>query len=460
MAATRREFVLRGLSLGAGSLVLGPLWQQLQAQAAGVADRARRFVFVVEGNGLPWPQIQPVGLSRPKDTAQLVQRSLAEYALPPALEPLTPWKDRVTIIQGLSGRVCGGGHSNDFGALGCYAAKGSPGSSGTAQAETIDAALAKKLGGIFPHVGLGISDRPEHTVLYNCSAWDRGRPLPTHCRPDLAYAQLFGSVAGGDAQKEFLSTNSILDFLREDLHRLERQVAGPEKEKLHAHLAAYDTLRQRQSQLQQREQTLRQHLPHATQQYHSPSETDRLEAHFDLAAAALISGLTHVVTIASGVGNPYFSVTFRGLGISITKHEIGHGKSDNGLTWEQLSIKIRRFHFEQIARLMRQLAAVPEGNGTLLDQTLIVYLSDAAEGHHSRCFEWPFVLIGHLGGTLRAGQYLEYPSYGRPGHKTIGNLYTTFLHALGEPRRHFGWQDPMLKGLDLDGPLPELLRGT
>ncbi|HXG60890.1 MAG TPA: DUF1552 domain-containing protein [Planctomycetota bacterium] len=457
-ASTRRQF-LKGVSLGAGSFVLAPVWNQILAQASGTAHRARRFVFVVEGNGLNPPQIQPVGLPRKKEAerTELVQKPLAPHALPKALEPLEPWKDRVTILQGLSGRVCGGGHSNDFGALGCYPAKGGVGTSGSARGETIDAALAKKLGGVFPLVGLGISDRREHTLIYNCSAWDQGRPLPTQCRPDLAYAQLFGSCAEGSAQQEFLSTGNMLDFLLDDLRRLERRVAGAERDKLQAHVGAYEDLRRRHSRLNEIKSTLRRHAPVVTDKFRSDVETDRLDAHFDLAAAALIGGLTPVVTIASGAGNPYFSIRFTGLGINLDKHSIGHGGSYEGKTWEELTVTIRRFHFELIARLIKKLQAVPEGNGTMLDQTLIVYLSDAAEGHHSRCWEWPFVLIGHLGGTLKAGRYVEYPYWGKKGHKTIGNLYTTFLHAVGDRRPHFGVQDPTLDGLDLNGPLPELL---
>lgn len=454
MTANRRAF-LKGVSLGAGSLVLSPVLGQIAAQAAGRAELPRRFLFVLEGNGLPWQQIQPAGIARGKNNEnrnELVEKSLQEHTLPKALEPLTPWKERVTIIQGLSGRVAGGGHSNNFGALGVY-----PGKSGEARGETIDVALSKKLGGIFKHVGLGISDRPEHSIIYNCSAWERGKPMPTQCRPDLAYSSLFGSIAGGAAQQEFRARNNVLDFLRDDIKRLQSGLVGAEREKLDSHLAAYEAMRERQSRLNEIENTLRKRAPVVGDKYKSAVETDRLDAHFDLAAAALIGGLTNVVTIASGVGDPYFSVRFGGLGIGIAKHGIGHGGSYNGMTWDVLSTTIRRFHFELIARLMKKLEAVPEGDGTLLDNTAIVYLSDAAEGHHSRCWEWPFVLVGNLGGKLKSGRYIEYPYWGKEGHKTIGNLYTTFLHAVGERRDHFGVVDPTLKGLDLKGPLPELL---
>lgn len=459
MTATRREF-LKGVSLGTGSLVLAPLLQQLQVQAAGSAEQAKRFVFVLEGNGLPWQQIMPAGITRGKEgnRDKVIDMPIGDRALPKALEPMNPWKDRVTVVNGLSGRVAGGGHSNNFGALGVFNAEGNVGACGTPKAETIDVALGKKLGGIFPQVGLGMTDKGEHTVIYNCSAWDKGKPMPTQCQPELAYGSLFGSIAGGAAKQEFLARNNMLDFLLDDIKRLEKQVAGPEKEKLGQHLAAYESLSERQSRLNEIESTLRKHAPVVSNKYKSAVETDRLDAQFDLAAAALIGGLTNVVTLSSGVGDPYFGVKFTGLGINFGKHGIGHGGSYNGMTWDVMSTTIRRFHFELMARMMKKLEAVKEGDGTMLDNTLFVYLSDAAEGHHSRCWEWPFVLVGNLGGKLKSGRYVEYPYWGKKGHREIGNLYTTFLHAVGDKRDYFGMRDPMLKGDAAGkGPLPELL---
>ena len=449
----RRSF-LKGVSLGAGSLVLAPLVQQLAAQAAGTASGAKRFVFVVEGNGLPWHQIQPGGIVRGKNPDarnKLVEASLKGSKLPRALEPVAPWQDRLTVVQGLSGRVCGGGHSNDFGALGCYHARGA------AQGETIDAALAKKLGGIFPHVGLGMIDKGDQPVVYNISVFAKGKPMPTQCHPELAHAGLFGSVAGGTARKEFLARGQMLDFLTDDIKTLRREVGGAEREKLEQHLAAYEAMRGRQGKLTASEASLRKNAPPVTDKFKSKVETDRLSAQFDLAAGAIIGGLTNVVTLSSGAGNPYFGVKFGGLGIGIGKHGIGHGGSYNGRTADEMSTTIRRWHFEQIAGLMKKLEAVKEGDGTMLDHTCIVYLSDSAEGHHSRCWEWPMVLLGTLGGKLKAGRYVEYPYWGKKGHKTIGNLYATLCHAAGDRREHFGVQDPNLKDLDTKGPLAELL---
>ena len=200
---------------------------------------------------------------------------------------------------------------------------------------------------------------------------------------------------------------------------------------------------------------LKSAAPPADDKFSSVVETDRLDAHFELAAAAMIGGLTNVATIASGVGFPYFSVVFGGLGIDTQKHAIGHAlyKEDDRTGWE-LSEKIREFHFRLIARFMKKLESVPEGDGTMLDNTVIVYLSDGAETHHSRCFEWPFVVLGNTRGKLKTdGRYVLLPDYGKPGHRTISTLYNALLHAAGTPRDDFGSSNPNLDEAMYRGPL-------
>ena len=94
----------------------------------------------------------------------------------------------------------------------------------------------------------------------------------------------------------------------------------------------------------------------------------------------------------------------------------------------------------------------------MLDNTVVLYLSDAAEGHHSRCWHWPFVMLPGKNTGIKGGRYLDYPYWGNDGHREIGNLYTTLLKVAGEERKYFGTHDAMLKGNSSgDGPLPELL---
>ena len=117
-------------------------------------------------------------------------------------------------------------------------------------------------------------------------------------------------------------------------------------------------------------------------------------------------------------------------------HGMGHGAAFGRASAEDCFVELRQFHVKLIAGLAARLAAQKEGDGTLLDRTLIVYLS----------------------GKLQAGgRYLQFPRYNAPQHKTMANLYCTLLHAAGAPRDKFGVPDPGLKGCDQTGPLPELL---
>ena len=94
----------------------------------------------------------------------------------------------------------------------------------------------------------------------------------------------------------------------------------------------------------------------------------------------------------------------------------------------------------------------------MLDNTLIVYLSRSSGDHHCEGYDWPFVLLGGLGERLKMGRYIEYPKYGAPGHRTVGNLYLSLMQAAGlEIPTTFGQADAKLKHLNTAGPLEELM---
>jgi hypothetical protein len=434
---------------------------QLEAHAAG-GPTPRRFVFVVEGNGVNPDHFVPPGVERPSaridtsgyritDAERYREVGLRDHDLPSALEPLARYKDRMAIVQGLSGRVAEGGHSVNFGALGLYGRNRGP------AGQTIDAALAQELPSPMSHVGLGIVSKPNFSVVQNISARGPGQALPTICDPKAAHFALFGSTLP-DGRSDFAAEPKILDFLLDDLKRLDRHLAGPERAKLEAYRHALESMNVRHDQLDRRGQAISKAAPVVDARYESSLETERLEAHFDMGAASLIAGLTNVLTLSSGAGSRFFEVTFKGLGITIDKHAIGHGTGMDGRAADDIARDIRRYHFEQIAKLAAKLEAVPEGDGTMLDNTAIVYLSDSAESHHAKCLEWPLVVLGNLGGKLKAdGRYLEYPRYGRPGHRGLACLYSTFLHAVGASRDRFGELDRQIDEGMQTGPLAELL---
>ena len=453
-----------------------PFLQQVQVQAAGPPLRGpQRFLFVVKCSGLTPAQLVPRELVgqmvepaekagwpdrlRPVDT--LTDLSLAQRTLPDSLQPLVPFKDHLTLLQGLSGRMCRGGHSAWYGALGCYHT-GSEGSPGRAASPTIDGLLARALPAIFPHVGLTLGGKVlsgvKDSVVYpGISALDTDRPLPYQASPQMAYKNLFGLVATGRAARAEQQLSALLlDHLVDDIQRLQRRIGGADQEKLDQYLGAFEDLRDRRRRLHGLEAQIRRHAPQVDDKYVSDVETDRIEAHFDVAAATLISGLSNVVTVRPDT----LDVTYRGLGISKHVHGLGHAESVQGMTAVEARNRIRRFHIEQIARVATRLRSMPEGDGSMLDNTLIVYLSDAAEKHHGSCIEWPFLLLGGLGARWRrpaGGRYLQYPGYGKTNHHTIANFYNTLLHVVGQPQDQFGRFDLNLDPATQRGPLAELL---
>tara|TARA_B110000305_G_scaffold209509_1_gene242481 strand:- start:8152 stop:8826 length:675 start_codon:yes stop_codon:yes gene_type:complete len=184
---------------------------------------------------------------------------------------------------------------------------------------------------------------------------------------------------------------------------------------------------------------------------------DSATAKGDFDMEILISGITNVVTMR--LDN--ISTNHAGLGLSDKNvHGIGHGEDCNGKSPEQARDIIRVHHMKLLADLAAKFKTIPEGDGTMLDNTTIIYLSDSGNGHHGNLNNWPYIVIGGSGGRLKiAGRYIQYPSYGAEGHKTIGNWWTTLLNAFGNPIDHYGNLDLNLKknGVAQTGALSELI---
>ena len=108
--------------------------------------------------------------------------------------------------------------------------------------------------------------------------------------------------------------------------------------------------------------------------------------------------------------------------------------------------------------MAKKLRTIPEGDGAMLDNTTIVFMSCAGGLHHGGQRDWPFVLVGGKSSGLKSGRYLQYPSYQNDGHRTIANLYLSLMQSAGmKTEDSFGQPDASLKHLDVAGPLSELM---
>lgn len=412
-------------------------------------------VLVGDDNN-PGPNYRQALALQPTD--QLINRSLVDMRLHESLAALEPVKNKIAIVQGLSGKMCKGGHSSWFGAMGCYRAGGEH-DWGDIIGPTFDGLMASHLPAIFPHIGLSIGGKVmggpsvhEGVVYPGISAIARNRQLPYQATPLAAYKELFSVAASSDEDLMDNRLNgTLLDFMVDDIKGLQQRIAGVDREKLDIYLDGFEGLRKRQRALKGVEAEVRKHAPQVGDKYTSETETDRIEAHFDIAVASLIAGLTNVVTIRPDT----LSVLYTGLGADKGVHGLGHGEGADPIGHRR---NIRKFHIEQIARLATRLQATPEGDGNMLDNTLIVYFSDAGEKHHASSTQWPYVLVGGLGDRLQAnGRYLQYPGYQQPGHHTIANLYMTCAQAAGMKLDTFGQLDMNLDEDSQHGPLTALL---
>ena len=239
-----RRTVLKGITLGVGAVVLQPFLQRLEAQNAGQAP-PKRFIFFLESNGLYSHHIQPRNLpAPPRGADRLIDRSLADLELPEPIAPLTPFKNRMAIIQKLSHKISGGGdHGKGYGGLGCFNwRRGVAG-------QTIDHALGSAQRSIIPVVGLGVPPSANAAFINTVSASAARRPTPIVCQPDLAFQMLFGSVAEGSAGQAFQARNRLLDWVRSDIRRVRSELPAMDREQLDIYLDTFEQMRSRQDRI-------------------------------------------------------------------------------------------------------------------------------------------------------------------------------------------------------------------
>lgn len=460
---SRRSF-LRGLSLGAGAAMLSPLVSRL---ASAEDTLPRRFVFVVEGNGFePITMLSsgaraaldptlksPVGDRRwwyrdyQHDTPMEIESNDLGTARSLGGLRALGLEDRASVVLGLSSKVSGGGHSNAHGCLSSSRSiAGSPGG------PTIDATISEvSVGKPFDAVRLGVGTG--NSLNFGTVAYDAGRPAPMILKPATAYGILFGSVGGST---DFANRGDLLDFAAADVAAVRSQLrSGPERDKLEAYLASLEELRGRQDTLERLSgqlQAVAPEDPSTNPLYQSPDALDVFAAQAELATAALLGELTNVVVLGSGTGGD-FNLTYHSVAEQ-RRHDIQHGSAGSAEMLEAAHTVSER-QVEILAQMARTLADTPEPTGgSMLDHTLIVYVSENGEQHHSTASEFPALLIGGEAlGMRQGGRSVIYPGYNSGGHRQLSNLWNSVGYLAGMELDEFGTEGP---GRQAAGPLSEL----
>ncbi|MDA0676932.1 MAG: DUF1552 domain-containing protein, partial [Chloroflexi bacterium] len=269
--------------------------------------------------------------------------------------------------------------------------------------------------------------------------------------PNLAFDNLFGVASEGVAKEEFLAQTELFEFLRPDAEKVRKQLSPKETEKFLPYVEGLETISDQRRRLLAMSDILRKHSPNVTEKFSKPRfELDWWDASLDVGLSAMIAGVTNVLTIASGRCTA--SGSWIGLGLKHVGHSIGHTNQEEEDDW----LKLRRHNMQQLLHMVKTLKSVPEGNGTMMDNTLIVYTSCHGESQHSKGDRWPYILIGNFGGKFKTGRYLHYPLTPHKSSRSINALYCSLLHAAGDDRDHFNLDGPRI-GMDRNGPLPELM---
>jgi len=456
---------------------MAPFLHSLRTHAAGnAAAFPKRFVFVVKSSGIDKYNLVPDGLTnhfvdeksgqklgnRSRREGALVNVPLAKHKLPAKLAALEKFKDRMTIIQSLSGVGFRGNHTKGFGTLSLHD------SEKVAIAPTLDCLLGQHLStGPYPMYGMAMNGqllesagwKPEDSYCYpNLSAYGAAKPVAYQGSPRKAFLELFSAAVESPEQlkKKIALNGNLMDFLGKDARRVEKQLSGGDKERFALYLESFDSLRKIEEKKAALTEQVRKHAPKLTDRYNSIAPSMRIESHFEIASAALIAGLTNVITLRPDT----LGVKYTELKLSNSVHALGHlqeNTASNGWTGHQARMEVEKLHLKQIAKMAEKFASILEGNGSMLDNTMIVYTSCSSGDHHCAGHDWPFVLLGGMGKKLNMGRYLEYPKYGSKGHRTVGNLYLSLMQAAGlNITETFGQLDSNLKHLNLKGPLAEL----
>jgi len=461
---SRRDFLKTGLFAAGAMACMNP-----SSGFAAPAKKPMRFIFIHRGNGL-WPRV----MVPPTFSKELMDKEkrkegyevdLDGHDLPEWMSPLANHVDNLTILQGVSGKMCTTGHHSWCSSLGVFKANERVSSIKWA---TVDFELAKLFPSPVEHIELacfplggGNARGALDGIAKGFSARGPQQANYAFGSPRVALTELFKSVATDKtAQTQYQLDRKLLEFIANNEKQTAGSLRGLEKTKITNYSDSVESIQQRTRKIDAMADVIRQHVPELDPKYLDAdvSTFDRQVGHAEVLLGALISGLTNVVAFTvDELGHRYTGIP--GIeGLKVNMHDVGHNKTIGGLAAEEIRSRCRHHHMTLVDRIVKRLKSVPEAGGTMFDNTMIFYFPDGGETHHSHGTEYPFVVMAGDNARLNLGRrYIRLPNYGQPGHKTLGNWYTTLLNAYGNPIDHYGALDVGLNGINQEGPIEQFL---
>ncbi len=464
---TRRNFLQTSLT----AAVLSSFPELAPAAWSARNAAPLRFIFMHRGNGLFPDALVPPSFSadqRQRDQQKLsLDIDLTGHELPDWMAPLASHQQDLTLLQGLSGKMCTVGHHSWCSSLGVFKANERVSSIRWA---TVDFELAKLFPSPLQHIELAVfpldGGNPRGSldgIAQGFSARGPQQPNYAFGSPAGALRELFKSVSDNPAdQTAYQLEREILAFVAGNEGRRAIELNGIERRKIAEYADSVEAVQSRNARVDRMADVLRQHIPQLDPKYLAADMTtlDRQRGHTEVLLAALTSGLTNVAAFTvDELGHHYTGVP--GLeGEKINMHDVGHGKVIGGVEATEIRRRCRLHHMSLIDTIVTRLKGIREGQGSMFDNTMLCYFPDGGETHHSHGTEFPFIVLcgSNIPLNIRS-RYLRLPGYGDQGHRTLGNWYTTILNACGNPIDHYGVLDSGLNrfGIDQRGNIPEFL---
>jgi hypothetical protein len=436
-ALPRRTF-LRGMGTTLALPLLDAMVPALTALAATPANPVRRLGFVYIPMGSTISQWTPPG----EDT-------LAE--LSPTLSSLASVVDQLTVLTNMELKnAYPGTHATANAAFLSAATAKWTESTDYQLATTVDQVAAQQMGKEtrLPSLELamdlltvvGQCDNGYACVYQNNLSWSSPTtPLPAEAHPRIVFERLFGD--GGtpaDRRAALRRKASLLDWVNEDIARLQRKLGPDDRTKVSQYL---ETVREVERRIQKAEaETANNLMPDLDRPVGVPAAyADHAKLMFDLQVLALQGDVTRVITFQ--LARETSTRTYPEIGVPDAHHPTTH----HGNNPEKLAkvAKINAFHVSLFAYFLEKLKATPDGNGSLLDHSVYLYGSGIGNPNIHDHVNLPILVAGGAAGRMKGGRHLRYKE-----PAPLANLHLTLLDKVGVRLDHFA---------DSNGKIPELL---
>jgi len=433
-ALPRRTF-LRGAGITLALPLLDAMIPSFTAQAATAANPVRRLGFIYVPMGCAGATAGPIKYWTPKEVGTLTELS-------PTLKSLTPFLDQVTVLTNmeLKNSYSPGNHStSNSGFLSAARAKLTEGSD-YYLATTVDQIAAKQFGKEtrLPSLELamdlttpiGACDGGMSCAYSNSLAWSSPTtPLPAEGNPRVVFERLFGD--GGTTTDQLAALRedgSMIDWVTADIATLQKKLGASDRTKVSEYL---DTVRELERRIQKAEsQMSKSAMPDLDRPIGVPgSYGEHAKLMFDLQVLALQTDVTRVITFQ--LAREASTRTYPEVGVTEAHHPTSHHGNDPEKL-SQLS-KINGYHMSLFAYYLGKLAATKDGDGSLLDHSMIMYGSGMGNSDVHDHVNLPIVLVGGGAGKLKGARHVKYAE-----PTPLANLHLTLLEKAGIHLDSFG----------------------